>query len=438
MSADPQRAQAWTRLLAARFDAAFPDALNGPRTIGREAEFPVVHPDGQAADIAEIWAPLLARCPSLKPKREGDLIVAVEDDAVCYSAEVGHGTIEVIVGPDPSLRGIQSRVEAALDPLLAVVDALDLRLLGYGIQPLTPATPELMTPKQRYGVLLQTIGQSWLWFTVTASDQVHLDLNRGERVAVTDLCNLLTGVVVALCGNSSVHGGAASGWMSSREAHMGQIHAGTDRHGMPRGPDGDTLAMIRRLVNQELLIEKREGVNRAASGLFIDRLCELDPSGLGETAPDGPWEDFLLHEHYIWNSARPRTAHGTLELRSACQQPLHAHMAASALGAGLVEAAPALAALVKDRLGDQPWAAMRRYHHDAVRLGLAATEPAPGFLSDVLDRCEAALAARGWGEEALLAPHRRRLAAGANPAQDALAAFERGGVPALVALTAQR
>ena len=79
MSADPQRAQAWTRLLAARFDAAFPEALDGPRTIGREAEFPVVQPDGQAADIADLWAPLMARCPSLKAKREGDLIVAVDD-----------------------------------------------------------------------------------------------------------------------------------------------------------------------------------------------------------------------------------------------------------------------------------------------------------------------------------------------------------------------
>ena len=48
----------------------------------------------------------------------------------------------------------------------------------------------------------------------------------------------------------------------------------------------------------------------------------------------GRWSfsDFLYHEQYILNSSRPRSAQGTIELRSACQQPASAHMAATAFG----------------------------------------------------------------------------------------------------------
>ena len=46
--------------LAARFAAHFPPRLQGPRTVGREAEFPVVDQAGRAADIDQLW-PLLLR-----------------------------------------------------------------------------------------------------------------------------------------------------------------------------------------------------------------------------------------------------------------------------------------------------------------------------------------------------------------------------------------
>ncbi len=51
------------------------------------------------------------------------------------------------------------------------------------------------------------------------------------------------------------------------------------------------------------------------------------------------WDAFTIHDHYIWNSARPRTEQRTIEIRPACQQPWDDHMVVSALGLGLVEAA---------------------------------------------------------------------------------------------------
>jgi hypothetical protein len=68
-----------------------------------------------------------------------------------------------------------------------------------------------------------------------------------------------------------------------------------------------------------------------------------------------------------------------------------------------------------------------------LRDGLRAPQPVPGFVEEVLDRCDHALSARGRNEQVFLDPLRRRLGAGVSPAHEALAAFEAGGVEGLVA-----
>ena len=45
--------------LAERYAACFRETLRPIRLIGREAEFPVVWPDGRAGDVLRLWPPLL-------------------------------------------------------------------------------------------------------------------------------------------------------------------------------------------------------------------------------------------------------------------------------------------------------------------------------------------------------------------------------------------
>ena len=413
--------------LAERFLGRFPAEAPALRTIGHEAEYPVVHPDGRAADIAVLFPRLKERRPTLRPKFEGDLLVSLSDASVEYCAEVGRGTIEVITGPHRTLDEADAALRAARGPLEDACAAEGLRLLGYGIQPLTPGTPALMTPKQRYGVLLDVLGPTWLWFTPTASDQVHAAIGRAEVVPVTNLVHLLTPVLLAFCANSPIYEGAPSGFLSSREATMGQIHAGTARHGVPHAPDASPLDYVGRLCAHPLLMVKRDGQMVPQDGRPFSAHVEArggeDPTVL---------DDFLTHEHYVWNSARPRSAHGTLEIRPCCQQPLHEPLAAVTLGASMVMAAPALARLVERTFGDAAWAALSAWHPQAMAQGLAAPEPAPGFLAAVLDCCAEALAARGFGEDTHLEPLRHRLATRLNPAQRALQAHAAGGMAALV------
>ena len=301
-------------------------------------------------------------------------------------------------------------------------------MLGYGIQPRTPPSAELMTPKLRYQLLHEVVGELWLWFSVTASDQTHVDVAAAEVCAVTNLANLLAPAVIALCAHSPVHGGADSGVSSSREAMMGRIGAAEGRHGMPTGPSASLPDWVQRTLDLPYFTHHTpDGTLSAFGESFRSWLDGEQP------ATEEAFRAWLWHEHYIWNSARPRSAHGTVELRSPCQQPWADHMAPSALAVGMVCGHAEIGAWLGDLLGEEAWPAMRAWHAGVVRDGLAAEPPVPGLLEGLLERCERALHVRGAGEEVYLQPLFDRVRSQRGPADRARAEFATGGVEALVA-----
>lgn len=424
-------ADAWIDALAARFADGFPTRRDH-MTLGREAEHPVVHADGTAADISRLW-PRLAATGDLDEKREGSLIIGLDGEKYCYSSEVGKGTIEIILSPTADLHEMSGLYEEAMGRLLLAAYEQDFTVLGYGIQPVQDPVPAFMTPKQRYGVLLDVIGETWLWFTLTASDQTHVAVTRDDFVPLASLGNLLAPVTVALLANSPIFSGKDAGMCSSREGTMSRIHSGEFRHGMPARPFQDVRDMTAQLAHLHHLMRRLDGRNVPATGRFEDFLtAPLDDHGQPTADPDQVFAAYLLHEHYVWHSARARSNHGTVEFRAACQQPGREHMAAAALHAGFAAGAAEISALLAERLGADAWPAMRRWHHDAILHGLAAEEPVPGLLHAILDRAEDGLRRRGRGEEAFLAPLRRRADARENPAQRARRVFADGGVAALV------
>ena len=443
MTAPPKpasaRAAAWHRALGARAARAFPERHATPGTVGRESEFPLVRPDGTTGDLLQVWPLLAEAAPHLVEKREvSGLLVELRDEDVSYVAEVGRGTVEIVVGPHRTLHGTRDAHMRARERLLEAVHAAGQMLLGYGIQPRTPPCAPVMTPKQRYGVLHEVIGEPWLWFTVTASDQVHLAVDRADALEATRVAHLLTPVLVAICGNSPICSGRDLGVTSAREARMGEIHSDFGRHGIPLWPDASWADLVSRYARQPWLVRSRHGVYVPAEGAFNDWLERMPhPDDAGDTVLETIFNEFLMHEHYIWNSARPRTAHGTIEVRPACQQPLYESMTAAAMGVGIAAGARELGAWLDGLLGPDVWTTMRHWHHDVVRDGLRAPPPTPHLLRQALERIEAALVARGHGEEVYLRPAFERLERRANPADDARAAYQQGGMEALVAHAAR-
>ncbi|MCY3710703.1 MAG: glutamate-cysteine ligase family protein [Caldilineaceae bacterium] len=468
---EPSLHQAY-EALADRFAAHFPQRLDGPRTVGREAEFPVVDQAGRAADIDRLWPLLLETEPAvedgekgslsphsssltpLKVKRDAvntDLIVGLDGAAYSYALEVGKGTIELNVGPYATLFELERAFRAAVDRLVRAAAQLGWRVLGYGVQPLSPPARALLSPKQRYHALADIIGDDWIWYTVTASDQAHVDVSRDEAVSVLNFAILMAPVVVALCANSPVVAGALTNDCSGREGRMVNALYG-ERHGMIARPYADLTDFVARLSRMPALL-RREGERLLPDGRAFSEVLRTDYRATSEEwtlaplssslSPDA-FDAFLLHDHYIWHSARLRTAYGTVELRPACQQPPHELMAATALYLGLVEGREELTDYLQTALaptGEESgnpdplaecWPRMQQYHEQVVRAGLAAPEPAPGFLADILELVAAALTRRGYGEERMLAPLWQRLERRENPAQRVRRVFTKKGLEGLI------
>lgn len=418
---DASKKQAMIQQLTDQFIKKFPERRDGLRLLGREAEYPVVDTEGFAADVQKLW-PMLQEPGDLTPTYEGDMIVTLEGPEFSYSLEVGWGTIEVITRPCRTLQELEAVHQAAFHRLCHAAQAHNYHVLGYGIQPRTPGTLALLSPKKRYKVLYDMIGKTWLHFTCTASDQVQIDLHRSEIPLMHNTCNVMTPMLIALCANSPIAAGQSSGFCSTREGWMGEIYAHEYRHGMPIRPIQSLYDWIEQLCEQRHLMHRKDGQYLPQQGQFLDFMAQHGPD----------FEAFLFHEHYIWNSARLRSAHGTLEFRSACQQPHHEHMAVAALSLALLEATPELSTWLQKQWGDQLWPTLREYGHQAIRHGLAATEPCPHFLQTALEFCQQALIRRKQGEETYLQPLWNRLQERKNPAQRALETFAQGQFPALL------
>ncbi|MBX3011054.1 MAG: hypothetical protein KF832_06080 [Caldilineaceae bacterium] len=410
--------------LATRFTAAFPATTPTHRTIGREAEYPVVKATGEWADARRLLEQLRANYGLTPHYDSGNarLIVGVDGADYKYALEVGVGTIELNTRPCQTLFEVEAIMVEAVLPVVRLAARYGWRVLGYGIQPVTPPSLSIMAPKQRYQSLYRAMGAAWLWYTVTASDQCHIAIGRDELVPLLNFGNLMAPVIIALCANSPIHSGRMSRFCSSREGRMAEIHANEHRHGMPARPYTSIADYIRTVSQSTYLIARAGGDVIPSSRPFTDYLREH--------GPDFP--AFLFHEHYIWNSARLRSNYGTIEIRPACQQPWPEQMAAMSLSVGLIEAASAIADYIRNVLGDDYWSIMRTYHQQTIRFGLAAPQPAPHFLETIVELATTGLQQRGHGEETFMTPLHNRLYRRLNPAQRNRRIFDLEGVTGLL------
>ncbi len=416
--------------LATQFTECFPVDRPQPRTIGREAEFPVVTATGEAADVRYLWDLLLAPGDLKEHYDSGtpNLIAGLDGDEYSYEIEVGVGTVEVVTRPCTDLFSIQRIMNQAVNRLVRAAARRGWQVLGYGIQPISPPYLTLMTPKQRYQSLYRAMGAEWLWYAVTASDQCHVAVARAEITQLLNFGNMMAPVLITLCANSPIHSGRLSPFCSSREGQMASIHASEYRHGMPARPYRDIADYIRTAAERTYLIVRADNEVIPSSRPFSDYLREH--------GPDFP--AFLFHEHYIWNSARLRTTYGTLEIRPACQQPWPEHMAAMALSVGLIEAAQPITDYILEALGENYWSILRTYHQRTIAQGLAAPQPAPNFLRTIVQLAAKGIQQRGQDEERLLQPIWNRLERRENPAQRARRIYQSDGMHALLAQLAIR
>ncbi|MGH2404548.1 MAG: glutamate-cysteine ligase family protein [bacterium] len=380
-------------------------------------------PDGRAGDVSLLWEHLLtdgkAHITYDDPNGRG-MIERVDLGLVGYEVEMGRATVEVVLPPAVDLHELETVSADAIGRLVRVAAARGMLVLGYGIQPRTPRSSRLMTPKRRYRALYRAVGRAWLHFTTAASDQVQVDICRGELMDAVNVLNVLSGPIIALTANSSVYAGRPGRFASGREGLLASL--GGHRHGMTPRRFFSLEEFMAFICGQTCYVLKQDGRYVRYGRPFTSYLAAHGPD----------LDAYLLHEHYTWNSARPRAQHGTIEVRPACQQPPDEPLAASALCLAFVETMPEIWAYLCEQVGPDPWPAMAAYRRNAIRLGVRAPEPVPGFLAGLVELAEHALRRRGRGEEQYLRAISDRLETRTLPADRAARIFREGGGRTLV------
>jgi gamma-glutamylcysteine synthetase len=411
--------------------------------------------DGSAGSAQEVLAKL-AESGAFCGKQELDasnnmMLVALQGEKYDLSAEVGVGTIEVISQPVENLFQLQENHILALNELGRAVEETGQHLLGFGVQPLTPMSEEILTLKHRYKLMHKLLGSHWLSFTVTASEQAHVDIVTKEVVQTINITNLLSAVYTALFANSSVVAGDLAGVVSARELLMGRIEQQWRRHGMPLRPVQSIEDWIDYLSEMTfyMAVDTTTGESHVPSlgpVPFKEYMSQLPPN----------WAEFVNHDHYVWHSCRARFKQSTVEFRAACQQPFQDQMVVPALSLGIVQSMQDVERwLVGQRPITEWWHVLSQVHQHAIQHGLQNAEQVEikgsgvrqndvveqidfaAFTHRILQFAEAGLVSRGLGEEVFLKPLYRRLKYGASPGQEAAEVFKRGGMPALLQATAQ-
>lgn len=413
-------ARAW---FAEPFDAKH----SVPRTVGREAEFPVVRvATGELFEAVDVLPRVHDLIPDASPivDEYGGVhrLCGVGGDRWACFLEGGRGTIEIKAGPARSVFELAEIMQPVLDGLQEALDAEGAALLGYGIQPRTPHDRSTILPRARYYVLADALGDHrFSPWSVTAGDQAHVAVDRHEVATVVNALHAATPFVIALTANSSVFGGRSSRFASGREHLMSR--SGADRHGMTpsmlRGLD-DYVDHL--LAQQVLFLRDGDGQPHAFGRQTLAELLVARPELDGRRL----LED---QDHYTWANARPRRRLSTVEYRPCCQQPQNAAWLPTALTIGIVENAPQVLALM---LAPADWEQLREERHRAIEMGIRELAGREDAARAFLDLVADGLAARGLGEERLLASAYERLAAMTGPADEARELHETGGIEALV------
>jgi carboxylate-amine ligase len=342
--------------------------ISSPLTIGVEEELLLVDSERRLVPDAE---------------RVIENLDAAAREAV--STEIFAAQIELKTG----ICGAPAAAATELEDLRTAVRATGVGLLGAGVHPDDESEARLV-PKPRYDVVKEDLAS--LLSTPPSGLHVHVGMPDPETaVRVANAMRLRLPVLAALAANSPFRGSADSGMASARAAEVRAY----PRFEMPR--------------------EFRDYEEFLA---VADQLVEA--AGV---------DDYT----YIWWDVRPHPKFGTVEVRGMDVQPR------TAANAGIAALIQALAAREIDRpsSSDLQREALEESYYQATRYGMEARlMQADGVAAPAPEVATRALAeARPYADDldgtGALAEIERILTDG-NGAERQRAAFDRGGIPAVL------
>ena len=444
--------------LAAALDARFFAPLRRPRTrrVGVELEFPVWNrTPGSAVDFPAVHAATEAFL-----RRFDFPDTALDDTGALYRArdpntgdelsfDCSFNTLELSFGPDEDLTAVYRRFLDYYPALRETFGQHGHALTGMGINPRWRENRPEPIGNGRYRMLFHHL-KSYAKYggaprfhdhpdfgLFSCASQVQIDVDEETVVPVINVFNALEPFKAVLFANSPF--GGRGEFLCGRDHLWSHSLHGLNPHNC--GMHGVALRSLADLAgylkSTSLYCAERGG-----------RYLNFEPVPLSEYITKGTvvgeyWDGKAhVHRHCLFAPCaedvawlRPfkfedLTQRGTVEFRSICGQPVRDAFAPAAFHAGLAEHV--------DELADLLAADTTLYGHGycaAELRGLMVQRTWPSFidrpaltaqLHRILDLAKSGLVRRGFGEEPLLAPLRRRADTLSNPAREHLARLGQG------------
>lgn len=436
------------------FRTAVASRMYTERRIGAELKFPLVNPDGSAVSLETVqalWRYLAGHGwdmieDPVTGQIAGAKIAGPYNDTVA-ACETGYCKTEFSLAHVANLFELTESINELRHTLAPFAEEHDVRFLGYGIQPLTPPSQDLLFKKARSCFWEQALpsnqripaerGDDVHLFTVNAGSHVHVSIAPEDAVRAVNVLNGFAGPQIALTAHSPIWQGQRDDqYLCVNEKLWDWWEPAEGRVGIPVRPFKDLEDYVHAIEDLAPIYVKRDGqpILLPEFTAFRDYYNSEAPTGMslqGKAVSLEPkLDDIRVHNSCYWYTARI-SQYFTVENRVFDQQPPGELESAAALTLGLVSAASS----AWEELSRYAWASLRQAREVACREGLegqtdefAMTELA-GRMLQVADY---GLAQRRLGEEKYLEPLRENLRQRACPALHAMKIFDASGVTGLV------
>lgn len=434
------------------------------RRIGSELKFPLVSLDGRAADLSAtsaLWEFLIQKgWTALFDNHMGKVVGATkpgefnEHRAAC---ETGFCKVEFSLAHSADLHDLHHNIRELEIIIEEFSQEFGVAFLGFGMQPITPPGRHLLMKKSRnvfwermFGgneFINQEHGSDVHLFTISASNQVHIDVSMHEAIDAINVFNGMAGPQVAMTANSNIW----KGYVHPQYKCLGEMFwdwwlqdKHPRRYGVPEKKFIDLEDYFNSIVQFSPVFVKRENgpVGLPFCPSFLDFFTCHDENmqcktgfmrkrHCGLTVDENEIKilrdkkDLDQHFTFFWHNAR-LSRYYTLENRINDQQPPGEMMTVPALTLGVMENLQDAVSLI----GAYPWDVWQALRIEACRSDLEAQ--ANGIKVSDLSKCllkiaETGLKKRGLGEEIFLEPLKERLRKNISPADLAADVFNDQG-----------
>ncbi len=391
------------------------------KDVGIEKEILAVDGEGNMADIAtRVWPYLLKE--GYKPIYDSyykDQVVAFDAGNDQIALDAGKGTFEIIMRPHKTVKESEKRMKQLLSVILSVCEKESIKVLALGCQPVTRALRENWNRKQRYEVLLDYFGDPVYPASLSASDQVHVDVAEEEIVSVINVMNGMAGLFVVLFANCPIFDGPNE-YKAYREVIWDKL--GVDRTGLPLLPMSSLEDYLARTWEMKCIMASDGEKFYSPDVSFKDFVEEMDD--------DQVYKAYEVHEGSVWFCARPRV-YGTIELRPAGLQPWDDMMAVPALALGLLENLNESEMFIKQFR----WDTLRALRMEAVKKGFEIDffgKSVDKWVKEIVDLASKGLEKRGDGDEKYLDALYERIDKKEAPVDRGRQYLKKGGLPLLL------